>query len=124
MVRWIHARSRCVGAALLLSLGPGPLLVSPHGVECHDAECAATYIAHDESAHRMRAELPDDREHPGHCAICHWARSFSPGRQPTHHVAIPAEHKLHVSRSVAGAPLVFPAAEPPLRSPPTSPVLG
>jgi hypothetical protein len=123
MLRWFRARASRIAATLIVSLTAlGGSLLAPHPIDCHD-ECAAA-VTHDASAHGMRANVPATEEHPLHCLVCHWARSFRPQTE-TRFVPAPAAQagtRVHVVVfTVAPSDQV---AQPPLRSPPASPALS
>jgi hypothetical protein len=125
MLSWFRSTASGVAATLLMSLATlGVSLYAPHPVDCHDAECGTILVAHDASAHRVGANTSTADTHPLHCLVCHWARSFRPHITTTF-VATPAAYagiRLHfdfipVARNTQ-------VAQPPLRSPPSSPVLA
>jgi len=123
MLQWFRVHASCVAGALLVSLTAlGGSLVAPHPIDCHDA-CAAT-VTHDASAHRVRADVPDAESHPLHCLVCHWARSFRPHTETRflHAPAIQAGTRVHIV--VTPVAHAAPVAQPPLRSPPSSPDLS
>jgi len=102
----------------------GASAVSPHEDDCHDAACRAMAVQHDATAHSMGAPPTGADTHPLHCLVCHWVRSFRP---PTESkiLSTPAAEAgtaLHIELFTAAA--AAPVAQPPLRSPPASPVLG
>lgn len=122
MLTWFRARASSIAAGLLLSLS---VLTLPHVAESHhDPDLAILIVgAHDESAHRLGTK-PLDGERPVHCLACHWSRSVRlPG-----HVKFPLQADGEATAVVPGE--IFTAArkalvaQPPLRSPPPSPVLG
>ena len=122
MLQWFRVQASRVAGALLVSVTVlGGSLVAPHPVDCHDA-CAVT-VTHDASAHRMSADVPDAESHPLHCLVCHWSRSFRPRTEATflHAPAVQAGARVHLVVFTA-APAAQ-VAQPPLRSPPASPVL-
>ncbi|HEY8549995.1 MAG TPA: hypothetical protein VIL35_08585 [Vicinamibacterales bacterium] len=124
MLSWFRRCGRVVTAAVLLSLtAMGASLSLPHADDCHDAGCAALAVVHDESAHRFRAAPELEHSHPLHCAICHWTRSISPAVEAVHALSTPPERIVPVHARPGHTPRTFPAAQPPLRSPPASPVL-
>ncbi|MBI4264155.1 MAG: hypothetical protein HY657_07255 [Acidobacteria bacterium] len=98
----------------------GGSLAAPHPDDCHDATCAAVAVAHDASAHQIRAARSDAESHPLHCLVCHWARSFRPRTEarvlptPAHQPAT----RVHVDVFTFSS--ATQAAQPPLRSPPAS----
>ena len=81
-------------------------------------------VAHDASAHRVTAAPAAAETHPLHCLVCHWARSFRP-RIEVRFLTAPAAQAgvvVHVEYFTAAARAR--AAQPPLRSPPSSPDLA
>lgn len=123
MLKWFRIQaSRIAALALLSVLGMGVSAVALHGSECHD-ECAVV-VAHDASAHQVRANATGGETHPLHCLVCHWARSFRPHTE-TRIISTPAVQAgdcIHVEFFTASS--AAPVAQPPLRSPPISPVLA
>jgi hypothetical protein len=122
MLRWLRVRSRAVAAAVLFSVA---LLstAAPHASEGHDEHGAATFAPHDPDAHRVGGTSPEGREHERHCAICHLTRSLRPDPRTGHQLSAPADRPVTVHVPTFRTPLIFPAAQPPLRSPPASPAL-
>ena len=122
---WFRAKSRIVAAALLVSLASlGGSLYAPHAVDCHDAECGTIFVAHDASAHRVSAAPAAAETHPLHCLVCHWARSFRP-RIEVRFLTAPAAQAGYVVHIEYFTPAARArAAQPPLRSPPSSPDLA
>lgn len=125
MLSWFRSRASGVAVTLLLSLATlGVSLYAPHPADCHDVDCGTILVAHDASAHRVGANTSTVDTHPLHCPVCHWARSFRPHITTTF-VATPAAYtgiRLQFDLiTVARNPQV---AQPPLRSPPSSPVLA
>ena len=124
MLKWFRAQAPRVAALTLLSLmAMGATLGTSHATDCHDAACMPIAVQHDASAHEFRPATQDAGSHPLHCLVCHWARSFRPHAEVRFvsaqamlaGVRIPVE-------SFTVAPITT-AAQPPLRSPPPSPVL-
>jgi hypothetical protein len=122
---WFRVRARTVAATLLVSLvSLGMSLYARHAVDCHDADCGTILVAHDASAHRVASDPAAAEAHPLHCLVCHWARSFRP-RIEVRFLAAPAAQAgvtVHVEYSTAA--VSAPVAQPPLRSPPSSPDLA
>lgn len=78
MLQLFRTRVCCLATALFLALGTvsAPLEQLLHGDTPHGDACVLVAVAHDASAHHVRAGAVDDH-HPGaHCLACHWARSF------------------------------------------------
>ena len=125
MLSWFRSTAPGVAATLLLSLAAlGGSFYGPHPADCHDADCGAIFVAHDASAHRVTAAPAAAETHPLHCLVCHWARSFRP-RIEVRFVTAPAAQAgvvVHVQNFPTGAGA--PVAQPPLRSPPSSPALS
>ena len=125
MLDWFRACARRVAAAMLVSIiALGGSMASPHAEDCHDAACGPVVALHDASAHAFRAAGQDASAHPLHCLVCHWARSFRPHTEIrfVSAPAIQASVRIH-AESFTVAPVTT-VAQPPLRSPPASPVLG
>jgi len=122
---WFRAKVRIVAAALLASLASlGGSLYAPHAVDCHDADCGTILVAHDASAHRLTADPGAAETHPLHCLVCHWARSFRPTIE-VRFLPAPAAQAgvvVHVQSIATGGGASV--AQPPLRSPPSSPDLA
>lgn len=123
MLSWFRSTASGVAATLLLLVATLGVSYAPHPEDCHDADCGTILVVHDASAHRVGASTSTADTHPLHCLVCHWARSFRPHISTTF-VDTPAAD--------AGIPLHFDlitvarntqVAQPPLRSPPASPVL-
>jgi hypothetical protein len=125
MLSWFRSTAPGVAATLLLSLAAlGRSFYGPHPADCHDADCGAIFIAHDASAHRVTAAPAAADTHPLHCLVCHWARSFRP-RVEVRFLTAPAAQAgfvVHIEYFTASARAR--AAQPPLRSPPSSPDLA
>ena len=125
MLSWFRSQASGVAATLLLSLAAvGGSAVSPHEDDCHDAGCRAIFVEHDAAAHRITAPSTSVEVHPLHCLVCHWARSFRPptGVRFVTTPAVQAGVRIHLE-SFTVAPVTT-VAQPPLRSPPASPVFG
>jgi len=125
MLSWFRSRASGVATTLLLSLATLSVsLYAPHAVDCHDTDCGTIFVAHDASAHRIRANTSTADTHPLHCLVCHWARSFRPHITTTF-VATPAAHTgIRVHFDLITVARNAQVAQPPLRSPPASPVIG
>ena len=124
MLRWFRVQASRIAIAAIVSLGAaGVSAVSPHEDDCHDAACHAMAVEHDASAHRIGAPSAESDVHPLHCLVCHWVRSFRPRTEakilPT--PVAEAGTALHVEPFTAARRTQV--AQPPLRSPPASPVL-
>jgi hypothetical protein len=111
--RAVTARVLCI--ALLLTSFTSLV----HARNDHDPDCTTpAVVAHDESAHTVRAPQSTDDDQPVHCPACHLSRTFRT------HVATAS---LTAPVLVAGPRLlidtfpvawIFPLSQPPLRSPP------
>jgi hypothetical protein len=117
-MRWFRLHASPVAATALLSLAfVGLSAAGPHEDDCHDA-CQPMAVEHDASAHRITAPAAAG-EHPLHCFVCHWARSFRSPRTESRVVATPANDpgtRLHADSLTTD--VSAPVAQPPLRSPP------
>ena len=68
MLSWFRSRASGVAATLLLSLATlGVSLHAPHPEDCHEADCGTILVAHDASAHRVRANTSTADTRPLHC---------------------------------------------------------
>ena len=124
MLKWFRLSQRCTAVVVLASLASlGISLAGPHDDECHDAECFAA-IAHDSSDHQIAADPSRDEAPPLHCVVCHFARSFRLHSETVFVAAPAAVAGLWINVEIYTAAPVAPAAQPPLRSPPASPVLS
>ena len=123
-MRWFRVHASRIATAAMLSLaGAVVSAASPHESDCHDVGCLAAVVEHDASAHQIAAPAAAD-SHPPHCLACHWARSFRP-RTESRILPTPAAGPgitIHVEYVTAAASA--PVAQPPLRSPPSSPSLA
>ena len=123
MLHWFRSRASGVAATLLLSLAAlGGSAVSPHEDDCHDPGCSVVVVEHDATAHRITTPSTIADSHPLHCLVCHWTRTFRP-QITTKFIAAPAV----LIRTYSRFDLITLArkaqvAQPPLRSPPASPV--
>ena len=123
MLRALGTKARAIAAVLLVSLAASGAsqLLPAHAAEGHDLACVpGLALPHDESAHRLAADTPSESEHPLHCLVCHWARSFRPAgaalRQPAPVLA--SRVFLHVDIVIAPTAAVSARISP--RSPPAS----
>lgn len=122
MLQWFRARASCLALAALASMATvGAASVVPHEDDCHDAACRSIAIEHDASDHRIGEAAAGD-DHPLHCVVCHWVRAFRPPAEAriVSTLSAPAAISIPVQRftTSAGAPV----SQPPLRSPPSSPI--
>ena len=122
MLRWFRVQSSSVATALLVSVTAlGGSLVAPHPLDCHEA--CVVLVTHDASAHQIRADVAETDAHPLHCLVCHWARSFRPQTETRFFPAPAAQAGTRIHLVVFTAAPAAQVAQPPLRSPPASPVL-
>ena len=119
-MRWFSVHASRVAAVALLSLAlVGLSVAAPHEDDCHDA-CQPMAVEHDATAHRVTPPAAAD-DHPLHCLVCHWARSFRSPRTESRVLATPAYEtgiSLHADCSTAAVSASI--AQPPLRSPPAA----
>ncbi len=123
MLSWfrVHA-SRIAVTAIISFAAVGVSAGSPHVDDCHDAGCRAIAVDHDASAHAFGAPPTATDAPPLHGLVCDWMRSFR-ARAEARIVSAPAVDAgtaAHVELFTAA--VSAPAAQPPLRSPPSSPV--
>jgi hypothetical protein len=108
--------------ATLAAMGASQLV--PHEDDCHEAGCLPVAVEHDASAHRMGGAKTDTHGHQLHCLACDWVRTFRP-RAEVAFQALPAMGAgASAPVDVFAIALATLAAQPPLRSPPASPVLA
>lgn len=120
MLQWFRARVRIVAGAVLVSLaGLGGLSTAAHGADCHDEDCGIIALRHDPSTHAIGA-AGSAADHPLHCILCHWTRSFRPSTESADHIARPLAGESRRYHDVSGTPSQRQAAQPPLRSPPAA----
>lgn len=100
----------------------GGAAVAPHEDDCHDAACHAVIVEHDASAHRVGAPSVDDETHPLHCLVCHWVRAFRPRTEARFVSALASDAGMRIPVQFVAISSRAPFAQPPLRSPPSSPV--
>ncbi len=121
MLYWFRAQARSIAAAVLVSLiALGGWSSASHGLDCHDAECVVAVVHHDASTHGIQSSVADE-SHPLHCVLCHWTRSFRPSADTVQHPVPPVAGDVRTHTAVFTVALVFPAAQPSLRAPPSSP---
>jgi hypothetical protein len=123
MLSWFRSTASSVAATLLVSLATlGVSFYAPHPADCHDADCGTILVAHDASAHRVGAKTSTADTHPLHCLVCHWARSFRP-HITTKFVATPAAYTgIRLQFDLITVARNAQVTQPPLRSPPASPL--
>jgi hypothetical protein len=124
MLHWFRVRaSRIAALATVALVTAGGSSVVSHQDDCHDAACHPIAVEHDASAHRITA--PDAADsHAPHCLACHWARSFRPRPESRVLPTPAAEPGITIHVEYFTAAVSAPAAQPPLRSPPSSPDLA
>lgn len=124
MLRWFRVHASRIAIAAIISLGTvGVSAVSPHEDDCHDAACRAMAVQHDAAAHSIGAPAAGADVHPLHCLVCHWVRSFRPPTEARILSTPVAEAGTAVHVELFTAARSTQVAQPPLRSPPASPVL-
>jgi len=121
MLQWFRARASGIVAIAMLSMAAvGGSAVVPHADDCHDAACVA--VEHNAAAHRIGATSPDADNHPLHCLVCHWVRAFRPSTEARFVSAPSTDAADNVNVEIVTVPGRAPVAQPPLRSPPSSPI--
>ncbi len=121
MLKVVRARTSSVAAALLLSLLS---LQLPHTADADHDSHGSLVFAHDASTHALRETVPDDGAPPLHCVTCHLARVSRPKCDGLT-LPVPAVSsgiRITIEVFTAARPAVV--AQPPLRSPPASPVFS
>ena len=122
MLQWFRLRASAIATAAIVAMSVvGGSAVIPHEDDCHDAAC--TFRGdHDDAADRIGAKAAVDDGHPLHCLVCHWVRAFRPNAE-ARIVSTPARDAAsRISVEVLTVSGRAPVAQPPLRSPPTSPL--
>jgi len=61
--------------ALLVMTGSVPVSIAALLHDGGDDACQPTFIAHDESAHRIGASRDNRAPDAQHCVVCHWSHS-------------------------------------------------
>ncbi len=123
MLARFRQRGSCIAVAVLASLASlGISLSGAHADDCHN-DCIVVAV-HDVSAHQISAEVRDAESPPLHCLVCHWARSFRPRGEVVFVAAPVAATGIWINVEIYTATPTAPSAQPPLRSPPASPVLS
>lgn len=122
MLTWYRTHARTLAGLLLVAWASlGAATAAPHHDDCHDAVClAALQGPHDASLHRVGGP-PDPDEYPLHCVVCHWIRAFKPDWHSEVIQAASTPDTVCVYAEPSVLPSTFPAAQPPLRSPPQAP---
>lgn len=124
MLAWFRERASRLSSAVLVSLGTmGASLVVPHASDAHDADGVPAIVLHDAAAHRVTTDDSATSGEPLHCLACHWSRSFrSPTSSACHVMPAAAQTGNRIQPAVTAVALRPALAQPPLRSPPTSPL--
>jgi hypothetical protein len=123
MLQWCRVRAARVAAATLVwMLAVGGAAVAPHGGDCHDAACHAVIVEHDASAHRVRVPSVDDDIYPLHCLVCHWVRAFRPRTEARFVSTLASEGGVRIPVQFVAISSRASFSQPPLRSPPASPI--
>lgn len=123
MLCWFRVHAPRIALAAILSFAAvGASAVAPHEDDCHDAACWAMAVEHDAAAHRLSARPTGADAQPLHCLVCHWGRSFRPRTEARVLFTPVAETAAAVHVEIFTAAAAAPAAQPPLRAPPTPPV--
>jgi hypothetical protein len=109
-----------VAASLVVTLGT---LWAPHSADPHhDAEYALSFVAHDETAHRVTSAESASDTRPLHCLVCHLVRLMRRHAQTREVTAPHPEVIVRVHTEVFTASSSASVVQPPLRSPPASPI--
>lgn len=121
MLRWFRAKSRPLAVAVFVLLSAmGASSVASHGADGHD-EHGLRLVVHDASAHAFTSGSSTAQDHDLHCVLCHLTRAARrPSMQASALEPAPRSQATPSRGPVARVASVFPAAEPPLRSPPLS----
>lgn len=123
MLQWFRARASNIAVTAMLSNAVvGGAAVSPHEDDCHDAACRAIAGEHNPSAHRVGATPVDEDNHPLHCLVCHWVRAFRPNAEARVVSSLTTHASVAISIEIVSISGRAPVAQPPLRSPPASPI--
>jgi hypothetical protein len=124
MLAWYRLRSRALASVLLVGLS---CLTAATGMrhhdDCHETVCVSAAVHHNPADHSFEGPpAPDD--HPLHCVVCHWIRAFKPVGQAVQSQTPSTADDVLVHAPFVGTPASFPAAQPPLRSPPATPAFA
>jgi hypothetical protein len=121
MLQWFRARASTIATIAMLSMAVvGGSAVVPHEDDCHDG-CPAS-AGHNPAAHRIGGTSVDTDGHPLHCLVCHWVRAFRPRTEARVVSAPSTETAVNVYVELVSVSGRAPVAQPPLRSPPGSPI--
>ena len=120
MLGWLRARRRSLAIAtfVLLSAAVGTNVAS-HGIGGHDRH-GLSLVAHDASAHVFTGGSAAPQGEALHCVLCHLTLRVRPALHVAHHAPASDNRTQVVRRPTLQVPAIYPAAEPPLRSPPIS----
>ena len=122
MLQWFRARASNIAVVAMLSMAAvGGAAVVPHEDDCHDA-CAVATAKHNPAAHRIGTTSTDTDSHPLHCLVCHWVRAFRPRTEARVVSAPSTETAVNIYVEIVSTSGRAPVAQPPLRSPPASPI--
>ena len=117
---WFRAQLRSLTVATFVALSvSGGANVVEHGLGGHDAH-GPLLVVHDASAHAFNDGSAARQAEPLHCVLCHLTRTVRPALESAHHAPTYDNPATPLPRPGLLVPAVFPAAEPPLRSPPFS----
>jgi hypothetical protein len=120
MVSSFRRRAAWIAALLVVSLSSVEM---PHwGAEHHDPDFDLVLVAHDADAHHVTSDEGKESAPTGHCLACHWGRSFRPGVRADAVKAPVEPSRLALVPDQPFVPAGAPVAQPPLRSPPASPI--
>jgi hypothetical protein len=118
MLRWCReGRIRLVVAALVSVAVLVAWVGGDHGAVGHDGHGLA-WVVHDASAHAFTSGDALPGGEALHCVLCHATRSLRPAADVSTATPHRDQHAPVVSVSADRVPHTFPAAQPPLRSPP------
>ena len=118
MLQWFRVHAARIAAITTIWMAVvGGSAVVPHDDDSHDTY-AATAVDHDASAHRIRSAHSADEQHPLHCMVCHWMRSFRPQVEWRAATVASADAGISLPLQLFSTSAAAPVAQPPLRSPP------
>ena len=124
MLAWFRAHASRIATTAILSLVVlGVSAASPHVDDCHDSGCLTIGVEHNADAPRFTAPPADTDTHQLHCLVCHLLRSFRPRTEPRVLFTAANETGTVVHLDSCAVCAAAPAAQPPLRAPPTSPLV-
>jgi hypothetical protein len=122
MLQWFRARASGIAVTAMLSMAivSGAAII-PHEDDCHDAACQAIAVEDNAAAQRVGATSVEADNHPLHCLVCHWVRAFRPRTEARFVSLLSTDTAVGISVETVAVSGRAPVAQPPLRSPPTSP---